>query len=177
MAAATKDLAQHSSACRVILTDPRGELFTQAKARELAKEEHLIFLCGRYEGVDERVSQHLVTDVLSIGDYVLTGGELPALVMIDSIVRLQEGVLGEEGAPDKDSFAEELLEYPQYTGPRDFEGWHVPDLLMEGDHARIRRWRRWHQLHMTMSRRPDVWAHFQPTMEDLQLMDMQESDL
>lgn len=156
--------------CRIILTDPRGELFTQAKARELSNETHLIFLCGRYEGVDERVREYLVTDELSIGDYVLTGGELPALVMLDAIIRLQPGALGDADAPDKDSFAEPLLEYPQYTRPRSFRGWDVPDLLFGGHHAEITRWRRKQQLQRTRERRPDLWAQFTPTKEDVKLL-------
>ena len=156
---------------RVILTEPRGQLFTQAVARELALEEHLVFVCGRYEGVDERVREHLVTDELSIGDYVLTGGELPALVMIDAIVRLIPGALGEEAAPEDDSFAEPLLEYPQYTRPRSFRGWDVPEILFSGHHDRIEKWRRWHQLVVTRDRRPDLWAEFEPTKKDLKLLE------
>jgi tRNA (guanine37-N1)-methyltransferase len=156
--------------CRVILTDPQGETFTQAKARQLAAEEHLIFLCGHYEGIDERVRKYLVTDELSIGDYVLTGGELPALVMVDAITRLQKGALGDAGATDKDTFSEALLEYPQYTKPRLFNDWEVPEILFGGHHAEIARWRRRHQLVRTRDRRPDLWAQFSPTKEDLKLL-------
>ena len=155
---------------RVILTDPRGRLFSQEIARELVKEERLVFICGRYEGVDERVRQRLATDELSIGDYVLTGGELPALVMIDAIVRLIPGALGEESAPDDDSFAEPLLEYPQYTKPRSFRGWDAPDILFSGHHAQIDKWRRWHQLTETREKRPDLWAIFTPTKQDEKLL-------
>jgi tRNA (guanine37-N1)-methyltransferase len=163
--------------CRVILTDPQGAIFTQGKARDLSCEERLIFLCGHYEGVDERVRQYLVTDALSIGDYVLTGGELPALVMIDAIVRLLPGVLGEENAPDKDSFSGGLLEYPQYTRPRAFRGWEVPDILFSGHHAQIARWRRWHQLIRTRERRPDLWAKFLPSAADEKLLAAEEPKL
>lgn len=155
---------------RIILTDPRGETFTQAKARELAAEQHLIFLCGHYEGVDERVRERLVTDELSIGDYVLTGGELPALVMADAITRLQAGVLGDAEAPDKDTFSEPLLEYPQYTRPRSFRGWEVPEILFGGHHAEITRWRRRLQMARTQASRPDLWDRFEPTKDDLKLL-------
>src|SRR5260221_13344070 len=113
----------------IILLSPQGRLFNQQIARALAQEARVTLICGHYEGVDERVRRHLVTDEISIGDYVLTGGELPALVMIDAIVRLQPGVLGNADAPAKDSFAEGLLEHPQYTRPRSFNGWDVPDIL------------------------------------------------
>jgi tRNA (guanine37-N1)-methyltransferase len=156
--------------CRVILTDPQGEVFSQTKAEELAKEERIVFLCGHYEGVDERVREHLVTDALSIGDYVLTGGELPALVMIDAITRLQPGALGDEAAPKKDSFSEGLLEYPQYTRPRSFRGWEVPEILFSGHHAQITRWRRRQQLIRTRERRPDLWVRFAPTPDDVKLL-------
>lgn len=155
---------------RIILTDPQGKQFDQAKARELAQEQRLILLCGHYEGVDERVRQHLVTDEISIGDYVLTGGELPALVIIDAVVRLLPGVLGDAEAAQKDSFSEGLLDYPHYTRPRSFRGWEVPEILFSGHHERIRRWRRWHQLVRTRERRPDLWARFVPTEEDLKLL-------
>jgi len=155
---------------RVVLTEPRGKQFTQEVARELSKAEHLVFICGRYEGVDERVRERLVTDELSIGDYVLTGGELPALVMIDAVVRLIPGALGEESAPDDDSFAEPLLEYPQYTKPRSFRGWEVPEILFSGHHAEIEKWRRWHQLVETREKRPDLWARFEPTRQDEKLL-------
>src|SRR5687768_3166142 len=155
---------------RVILTEPRGKLFTQQVARELSKEEHLVFICGRYEGVDERVRQRLVTDELSIGDYVLTGGELPALVMLDAVVRLIPGALGEESAPEDDSFAEPLLEYPQYTKPRSFRGWEVPEILFSGHHAQIEKWRRWHQLIETREKRPDLWSRFEPSEQDEKLL-------
>ena len=129
-------------ACPLILLDPQGRVFTQAIAEELAQQPHLALLCGRYEGIDERVRQHLVTDEISIGDYVLSGGELPALVLIDAITRLIPGALGDpEGAWD-DSHATGLLEYPHYTRPPEFRGWGVPDVLLSGDHGRIANWRR-----------------------------------
>ena len=155
---------------RVILTDPQGEAFSQQRARELSAEAHLVFICGHYEGVDARVREHLVTDSLSIGDYVLTGGELPALVMMDAVIRLLPGALGDEQAPEKDSFSEGLLEYPQYTRPRSFRGWDVPEILFSGHHALIEGWRRWHRLTHTRSSRPDLWEAFKPTAEDERIL-------
>jgi tRNA (guanine37-N1)-methyltransferase len=174
IARALDALLPEGEPCRVILTDPQGEVFTQAKARELAAETHLIFICGHYEGVDERVREHLVTDELSIGDYVLTGGELPALVMVDAITRLQPGALGDEAATDKDSFSESLLEYPHYTRPRSFRGWEVPEILFGGHHAQIKAWQRKQQLIRTRARRPDLWHQFTPSKEDLKLLDEEE---
>ncbi|CCW36466.1 tRNA (Guanine37-N(1)-) methyltransferase [Chthonomonas calidirosea] len=156
---------------RIILTDPRGRLFTQELARELAKENHLILICGHYEGVDDRVRQHLVTDVVSIGDYVLTGGELPALVIADALTRLQEGVLGDEEAPEKDSFAEPILEYPHYTRPVEFRGWRVPDILLCGHHAQIARWRRQQSLRLTRDLRPDLFNRLTLSAEDRKLLE------
>jgi tRNA (guanine37-N1)-methyltransferase len=158
-------------ACPVILLTPQGRLFSQSVAQELARLPHLAILCGRYEGVDERVRSHLVTDEISIGDYVLTGGELPALVLIDAITRLVPGVLGDpEGAWD-DSHASGLLEYPHYTRPAEFRGWRVPDVLLSGDHARIARWRREQALLRTWQRRPDLLAGAPLTESDLRYLD------
>lgn len=143
-------------ACPVILLSPQGRVFTQGLAQELAHASHLALLCGRYEGIDERVIEHMVTDEISIGDYVLSGGELPALVLIDAITRLLPGALGDpEGAWD-DSHATGLLEYPHYTRPPDFRGWVVPDILLSGDHVRIALWRRQQSLLRTKRRRPDL---------------------
>ncbi|MEC0248788.1 tRNA (guanosine(37)-N1)-methyltransferase TrmD [Paenibacillus chitinolyticus] len=141
---------------RVILMCPQGETFTQRKAEELSREEHLIFICGHYEGYDERIREHLVTDELSIGDYVLTGGELPAMVVIDSVVRLLPGVLGNEQSAVTDSFSTGLLEYPHYTRPVEFRGWTVPDVLISGHHANITEWRRLQSLYRTFKRRPEL---------------------
>lgn len=142
--------------CPVILLSPQGRVFTQGLAQELAAHPHLALVCGRYEGIDERVIEHLVTDEISIGDYVLSGGELPAMVLIDAITRLLPGALGDpEGAWD-DSHASGLLEYPQYTRPLEFRGWSVPDILISGDHARIAEWRRQQALLRTQQRRPDL---------------------
>ncbi len=155
---------------RVVLTDPRGPRFTQTVARQWAQEEHLVLLCGHYEGVDERVRQHLATDEISLGDYILTGGELPALIIVDALTRLQPDALGDEQAPDKDTFEENLLEYPHYTRPREFAGWSVPDILLCGHHAQIERWRRWHQLRATRERRPDLFALLNLSASDLKLL-------
>jgi tRNA (guanine37-N1)-methyltransferase len=159
---------------RIVLTDPRGPRFDQATARMWAGEPHLILLCGHYEGVDERVRQHLVSDEVSIGDYILTGGELPALIIVDALTRLQPGALGDERAPEKDTFADDLLEYPHYTRPREFRGWPAPEILLCGHHARIERWRRWHQLRATRERRPDLFARLKLSAKDLALLEADE---
>jgi tRNA (guanine37-N1)-methyltransferase len=141
---------------RVILMCPQGERYTQAKAEELAKEEHLIIICGHYEGYDERIREHVVTDEISIGDYVLTGGELGAMVVIDSVVRLLPGVLGNEDSPILDSFSSGLIEHPHYTRPADFRGMKVPDELISGNHRLIEEWRERESLRRTFERRPDL---------------------
>lgn len=162
---------------RVILMCPQGESFTQAKAEELARERHLIFICGHYEGYDERIREHLVTDELSIGDYVLTGGELPAMVVIDSVVRLLPGVLGNETSAVTDSFSTGLLEYPHYTRPADFRGWTVPDVLLSGHHANVAEWRRRESLRRTWQRRPDLLERIELTpQEQAWLREIVESD-
>ncbi len=140
----------------LILMSPQGRPFTQAIAQELAQQERLALLCGRYEGVDERVRQHLVTDEISIGDYVLTGGELAAMVVVDAVARLLPGALGAEGAADCDSHATGLLEGPHYTKPAVFREWAVPDVLRSGHAANIARWRREQALRRTWQRRPDL---------------------
>lgn len=141
---------------RVILLSPQGEPYTQEKAKELSEEPHLMFICGHYEGYDERIRTELVDDELSIGDYVLTGGELAAMTVIDSVVRLLPGVLGNEQSHQNDSFSDGLLEYPQYTRPADFRGLSVPDVLLSGHHAQIETWRRYQSLRRTYFRRPDL---------------------
>jgi tRNA (guanine37-N1)-methyltransferase len=156
---------------RVILLDPAGRRFTQEVARELARRAHLVLVCGRYEGVDERVREHLVDEELSIGDYVLTGGELPALVVADAVVRLQPGALGDEGAAERDSFARGLLEHPQYTRPETFRGWRVPEVLVSGDHGRIARWRRLMAVWRTWQRRPDLLETADLTPEEEKWVD------
>lgn len=163
-------LSQTSAAPRVILMCPQGETFTQQKAEELAAEEHLIFICGHYEGYDERIREHLVTDELSIGDYVLTGGELPAMVAIDSVVRLLPGVLGNETSAVTDSFSTGMLEYPHYTRPAEFRGWKVPDILLSGHHANIELWRREQALKRTLERRPDLLEQVELTDQDRKMI-------
>lgn len=153
---------------RIVLMTPQGERHSHQKAVELAKEDHLIFICGHYEGYDERIRQELVTDEISIGDFVLTGGELPAMVVIDSIVRLLPGVLGNEQSKHEDSFSEGLLEHPHYTRPSDFRGLKVPDILLSGDHGRIEIWRRRESLRRTYFRRPDLLRVRQLTDEEKQ---------
>jgi len=140
----------------VILMTPQGRLFSQKIAGELARYPRLAIICGRYEGIDERIREHLVTDEISIGDYVLTGGELPALVIIDAVARLIPGVLGDPDGAMDDSHATGLLEYPHYTRPPEFRGWSVPDVLLSGNHAEIIRWRRMRSLERTYKRRPDL---------------------
>ncbi|TVY08793.1 tRNA (guanosine(37)-N1)-methyltransferase TrmD [Paenibacillus cremeus] len=151
---------------RVVLMCPQGEPFSQKKAEELSGEEHLIFICGHYEGYDERIREYLVTDELSIGDYVLTGGELPAMVIIDSVVRLLPGVLGNETSAVTDSFSTGLLEYPHYTRPPKFRDWEVPEVLISGHHGNIEAWRREQSLLRTWRKRPDLLKHVQLTPKE-----------
>ena len=141
---------------RVILTSPAGRLFRQQIARELAAEEHLLLVCGSYEGFDERVRQGLADDEISIGDYVLTNGALPAMVIIDAVTRLLPGVLGDDESSQDESFSGCLLEYPQYTRPAEFRGMNVPEVLLSGDHAAIEKWRREQATVQTRQRRPDL---------------------
>lgn len=141
---------------RVIYLTPQGNVFNQKMAEELSKEEDLIFLCGHYEGIDERVLEMIVTDNVSIGDYVLTGGELPAMVMIDTISRLVDGVLNNDDSAKYESFADNRLEYPQYTRPEEFMGRKVPPVLLSGDHKKIAMWREKESLKRTKERRPDL---------------------
>lgn len=162
--------ASHTPVDAVILLSPQGRLFCQSVAWELSKSSRLILICGHYEGFDERIRTQLATDEISIGDYVLTGGELPAMVVIDAVVRLIPGVLGNEDSPRDDSFASGLLEYPQYTRPREFRGEAVPEVLLSGNHEAIRRWRRKESLRRTLARRPDLLEKAELTPEDLALL-------
>ena len=154
---AVEALKAREQETRVILTAPSGRLFSQAIARELAAVPNLLLICGSYEGYDERVREHLVDDVLSIGDYVLTNGNLPAMVIIDTVTRLLPGALGDESSPLDESFSHGLLEYPHYTRPAEFRGWKVPDVLLSGNHAAIESWRRAQAVKRTVERRPDLW--------------------
>ena len=140
----------------IILLTPQGRLFSQEVAGELSRYSHLVLICGHYEGVDERVREHLVTDEISIGDYVLSGGELAAMVVVDAVVRLLPGVLGSEDSPQDDSHATGLLEYPQYTRPPIYRGWSVPEVLLSGNHAQIAKWHREQAIQRTLERRPDL---------------------
>lgn len=153
-------------ACPVILLSPQGRPFDQKIAIELAKQPQLAFICGRYEGVDERIRQHLATAELSIGDFVLTGGELPAILIMDAVSRLIPGVLGDPDGAWDDSFASGLLEYPHYTRPEDYRGWQVPPMLLSGNHAEIARWRRQQSLLRTFQRRPDLLEKVTLSVED-----------
>ena len=142
----------------IILLTPRGRPFTQQIARELSQQERITLLCGHYEGIDERVRQHLVTDELSLGDYVLTGGELAAMIIVDATSRLLPGVLGGEASTLEESHSSGLLEYPHYTRPPEFRGWRVPNVLLSGNHAEIAKWRRKEAIRRTKERRPDLFA-------------------
>ncbi len=153
---AAVEAALAGETCPVVLLTPQGRPFTQRVAQELAGQPRLALICGRYEGVDERVRQYLATDEISVGDFVLTGGELPALMLVDAVARCLPGVLGDADAMADDSHASGLLEYPHYTRPPVFRGWGVPEELLSGDHARIARWRREQALRRTFERRPDL---------------------
>jgi tRNA (guanine37-N1)-methyltransferase len=155
---------------RVILMCPQGERFTQKKAEELAGEEELIFICGHYEGYDERIREHLVTDEISLGDFVLTGGELAAMTIIDSVVRLLPGVLGNADSSIRDSFSTGLLEHPQYTRPADFRGWKVPAVLTSGNHGKVDQWREEQTLKRTLERRPDLLEQIELTAEQKKIL-------
>jgi len=169
---AVTDLKDKGSASpRVILMCPQGERYSQKKAEELANEEHLIFICGHYEGYDERIREHLVTDEISIGDYVLTGGELGSMVVIDSVVRLLPGVLGKAASHENDSFSTGLLEHPHYTRPADFRGLKVPDTLLSGNHAFIEEWREKESLKRTLKRRPDLLENYPLTDKQKKMLE------
>ena len=160
-------LGEQVSAVPVVLLTPKGRLFNQSVARELSRHDRLLLICGRYEGVDERVHQYLATDQISIGDYVLSGGEIAAMVIVDAVTRLLPGVLGDPSATFEDSHAEGLLEYPHYTRPSIFRNHPVPDVLLSGHHAEITHWRRQQALHRTWERRPDILPNARLTEEDL----------
>ena len=145
-----------SEEARVLLMSPQGRCFNQKMAEAYARESHLIVVCGHYEGVDQRVADHLVDDEISIGDYVLTNGALAGLVFTDAVVRLIPGVLGDPGSAAQDSFSSGLLDHPHYTRPEDFKGWKVPDVLLSGNHAAVEAWRRQRALEITRQRRPDL---------------------
>ena len=162
---------------RLVYLTPQGSVFNQEMARDFAKEEDLVFLCGHYEGVDERILEMIVTDYVSIGDYVLTGGELPAMVMIDAISRMVPGVLNNNVSAEFESFSDNLLEYPQYTRPDEFMGKRVPDVLLSGHHAKIEKWRREQSLIRTKKWRPDLLEKAELTKDDIKfLKSLEEND-
>ncbi|NLE83837.1 MAG: tRNA (guanosine(37)-N1)-methyltransferase TrmD [Chloroflexi bacterium] len=170
--AAVESVLGAPPSCPVIMLSPQGELFTQAIARELATYDHLALLSGRYEGFDERIREHLATRVLSIGDYVLTGGELPALIVMDAVARLQPGVLGDREATDDDSFAEDgLLEYPQWTKPAVFRGWSVPEVMQQGNLGEQVKWKRQQSLIRTFKWRPDLLEKANLSDKDRKFLD------
>lgn len=179
--AAVEGVLGSPTECPVVLLSPQGRLFTHRVALELGAPAlvaqaseiapRIALLCGRYEGVDDRVREHLVTDEISIGDYVLSGGELPALVIMDAVVRLIPGVLGDPEGPWDDSHASGLLEYPHYTRPPEFRGWTVPEILRSGDHGKVARWRREQALKRTWERRPDLLASAPLTPSDLAFLE------
>lgn len=173
---AMKDLETNDTT-RVILMCPQGKPFSQEIAQDLSSAEHIVFICGHYEGYDERIREYLVTDEISIGDYVLTGGELPAMTMTDAIVRLIPGVLGNEQSHQDDSFSDGLLEFPQYTRPREFEGMKVPDILLSGNHAKIDAWRHEQKLIRTFVKRPDLLAKYPLTSEDEKVLENYKKQL
>lgn len=160
----------------VLLLTPQGRLFDQRAAEELAKYEEMILICGHYEGVDERVREHLVTDEISIGDYILSGGELAAMVVVDALVRQLPGALGSGESVGEDSHSSGLLEYPQYTRPQSFRGWEVPEVLLSGNHAAIARWRREQSLRRTIRRRPDLLERAALSDEERRLVAQMERE-
>ncbi|BDV41776.1 tRNA (guanine-N(1)-)-methyltransferase [Geotalea uraniireducens] len=170
LAACIEAVRQERPRARVILTSPRGRVFDHALARELVHEEELIIICGRYEGVDERVRDLLVDDELSIGDFVLTGGELAAMVIVDAVARFIPGVLGSPGSAEADSFSDGLLEYPQYTRPVEYRGLRVPEELLSGNHAAVARWRRRKSLETTLRARPDLLRQVPLSPEDQEFL-------
>jgi tRNA (guanine37-N1)-methyltransferase len=153
------------------LLTPQGRVFNQSIAKELSQHKKIALLCGRYEGIDERIRENLVTDQISIGDYVLTGGEIPALIVIDAVARLLPDVLGDPTGAEDDSHAMGLLEYPHYTRPPEFRGHKVPDVLLSGDHAKIDKWRREQALERTFKKRPDMLEKAELTKDDLKFLD------
>lgn len=165
-------LPEKTPRSRVIFLSPAGETFTQDKAKQLYRDyDHLVLICGHYEGVDHRVEEHLADELISIGDYVLTGGELGAMVIADAVARMVPGVLGDAGSAASDSFYEPILEYPQYTRPVEYRGWHVPEVLLSGHHANIARWRRKEALRRTLHVRPDLLKKLTLSKEDKKLLE------
>lgn len=171
------DSIERTEDTRVILMCPQGRPFTQAIANELSQAEHLVFICGHYEGYDERIREYLVTDEISMGDYVLTGGELPAMVMTDAVVRLLPGVLGNQQSHMDDSFQDGLLEFPQYTRPRIYKDLNVPDVLLSGNHAHIDNWRYEQKILRTWEKRPDLLEQYPLTKKDQEIIERYKKKL
>jgi tRNA (guanine37-N1)-methyltransferase len=177
MAEAIREAKKRHPGAKAILLTPQGRRFNQMVAREIAGHPGVILVCGRYEGVDERVREHLVDDEVSIGDYVLSGGELAAMVVIDTVSRLIPGTLGSEDSVREDSFSDGLLEYPQYTRPRSFEGADVPDVLLSGNHGAVQDWRRRASLVRTALKRPDLLMDYRLTPDDIAYMKKLQQDI
>ena len=171
VARAVAAVKQAGEASLVVLLTPQGEIFNQTIATELARQKQIILICGRYEGFDERIREHLADREISLGDYILTGGELSALVVIDATARLIPGVLGNDASASGESFSQGLLEYPQYTRPAEYSGWPVPEVLLSGNHARIDRWQRIEALRRTWRRRPELLEKTQLGEEDRELLE------
>ena len=171
VARAVAAVKQAGEASLVVLLTPQGEIFNQTIAAELARRKQIILICGRYEGFDERIREHLADREISLGDYILTGGELSALVVIDATARLIPGVLGNDASASGESFSQGLLEYPQYTRPAEYSGWPVPEVLLSGNHARIERWQRIEALRRTWRRRPELLEKTQLGEEDGELLE------
>ena len=174
--AAVEDVMGKNEKHPIVLLTPQGRVFNQKIAQELAENDRIALICGRYEGVDERVREHLVTDEISIGDYVLTGGELPTLIVMDAVSRLIPGVLGDPTGAEDDSHASGLLEYPHYTRPPEFRSWEVPEVLVSGNHALINQWRRQQSLLRTLKKRPDLLDEFPLTKEDKKFLNSLEEN-
>lgn len=170
------DAAAGDAATPIILLTPQGRRFTQRVAWELAEQPRIALICGRYEGVDERVRRHLCSDEISVGDFVLSGGEIAAMLVVDAVTRLLPGALGQEHGADEDSHATGLLEYPHYTRPPDFRGWRIPDVLISGHHSNVQRWRRQQALLRTWQRRPDMLELAWLTGDDLQFLERLQAE-
>ena len=174
---AYQSIAEKAQGARVVYMTPQGRPFTQRIAEELSQEENLVFLCGHYEGIDERINEEIVTDEISLGDFVLTGGELAAITIIDAVSRLVPGVLGKEDSFANESFSDGLLEYPQYTRPPVFHGKEVPEILLSGHHANIAKWRREQSLIRTVKKRPDLLETAELTAKERQFVERLREEL
>ena len=174
---AYQSIAEKAKGARVVYMTPQGRPFTQRIAEELSQEENLVFLCGHYEGIDERIIEEIVTDEISLGDFVLTGGELAAITIIDAVSRLVPGVLGKEDSFADESFSDGLLEYPQYTRPPVFHGKEVPEILLSGHHANIAKWRREQSIIRTVQKRPDLLETAELTAKERQFVERLQEEL